>query len=436
MDSAPSWEKPDPVKLRKEAEAKEAKLKRQHEQRLARAEARREKRHLKSDAKKARKLNVQRAAKWTPERKAADREKKLANRKAKQEKKHRKLRSKADRYEAQAKKLWTDAQKMRALADLLDERKEQEDAEKNKLKNEILALEQGPETEDFIPLNAPRKLLAPTPRDSIKDEAQDATDPSSTADAPIDGSEPNEKRSKKEEKKKKRKRQAAEEDNAKGTTADVMNVDGAAEAEAKMDARKEKKKKRKTEHTGDDEKDAEEPREVHKKANKSKKEHTAEETDVPEALNVTESSKDKKKKKKKDKKKADAGEENGDMEVEVTDEASPEKKEKKKKKKDSKEKDTAEMYEVPTPEDKADPSADSGEQWNVSALEGGDQRQQKFLRLLGGKKPNGTSSGDHHAGSTSTKSDIAKMQSDLEHQFDLGMKMKEEGHSRRKGLGA
>ena len=112
-----------------------------------------------------------------------------------------------------------------------------------------------------------------------------------------------------------------------------------------------------------------------------------------------------------------------------------EKKEKRKKdKKGKKDKESAEE-DVPAPTIEAESKTNGGEQWNVSALEGDAKRKQKFLRLLGGGKTNGiTNSG--RTVPPSSKADIAKVQSDLERQFDVGMKMKEEGHSRRKGLGA
>ena len=71
----------------------------------------------------ARKANIGRAAKWNPERKAADKQKKLANRPHKQEKRRKQLRQRADKLEAQSIKMWVEAQKARARADYLDELK-------------------------------------------------------------------------------------------------------------------------------------------------------------------------------------------------------------------------------------------------------------------------------------------------------------------------
>lgn len=79
--------------------------------------------------------------------------------------------------------------------------------------------------------------------------------------------------------------------------------------------------------------------------------------------------------------------------------------------------------------------AAEGEQWNVQALDGGMQRQAKFLKLLGGGKK-GAEGSDASAVASQSKADIAHMQSSLEKQFNNGMKAKEAGLSRRRGLGA
>ena len=75
-----------------------------------------------------------------------------------------------------------------------------------------------------------------------------------------------------------------------------------------------------------------------------------------------------------------------------------------------------------------------GEQWNVQALDGGAQRQAKFLKLLGGGKKGDAANAD--SGAAKSKAEIAKMTSNLEKQFNQGMQAKEAGVSRRRGLGA
>jgi hypothetical protein len=81
------------------------------------------------------------------------------------------------------------------------------------------------------------------------------------------------------------------------------------------------------------------------------------------------------------------------------------------------------------------------EQWNVSALEGGDARQQKFLRLLGAKQGRGVIGGgvggtSSTATATGSKQTIASMQSNLERQYESGMRRKDEPGGRKRGLGA
>ena len=75
----------------------------------------------------------------------------------------------------------------------------------------------------------------------------------------------------------------------------------------------------------------------------------------------------------------------------------------------------------------------SAEQWNTDALTGDEARKEKFLRLLGAGKSNGALS--KHKSNTST-ADISKVQSDLEKQYEAGMKLKHDGGSKRRGLGA
>lgn len=74
---------------------------------------------------------------------------------------------------------------------------------------------------------------------------------------------------------------------------------------------------------------------------------------------------------------------------------------------------------------------DSGEQWNVGGLEGGEARQSKFMRLLGGKK-----GGAAPKAAAKVKADSVKAEAEIQRQFEAGMKAKAEGGERRKGLGA
>jgi hypothetical protein len=75
------------------------------------------------------------------------------------------------------------------------------------------------------------------------------------------------------------------------------------------------------------------------------------------------------------------------------------------------------------------------EQWNPDALTGDETRKAKFLRLLGAGKSNGvTSTSKHKSQADSTA--ISKVQSDLEKQYEAGMKLKHDGGSKRRGIGA
>ncbi|KAI1429434.1 small acidic protein family-domain-containing protein [Xylaria sp. FL1777] len=429
MENEGPWKQLDAGKLLKDAEAKEAKVKRQQEQRLVRAELRREKRHVKSEAKQARKLNVQRAAKWTPERKALDKQKKLANRPHKQERRRKRMRLRADKLEIQARKLWAEAQKARARADVLDKLKEEEDVEKKKVKG-IGHVGQDLETEDYIPLDVPLVTdeHSTTNHAEKKQKREDAKladkaldrimeqelGPSITASGRHISAEAEKKRQRKEEKRAEKRKREAEETQVEAPSTDTVDVAVDTKAEDEIQSPKDKKKKRKVEQSSDDDTEADMPtikKDEKKKKKKDKKEQISEESEVIELADDNEVPTEKSKKKK-------------------------EKKEKKEKreKREKKEKHPTQEY-VPTPIAEGEANTNGGEQWNVSALEGDSKRKQKFLRLLGGGKVNGVANSDQIT-STSSKADIAKVQSDLERQFDVGMKMKQEGHSHRRGLGA
>jgi hypothetical protein len=98
--------------------------------------------------------------------------------------------------------------------------------------------------------------------------------------------------------------------------------------------------------------------------------------------------------------------------------------EKKKKKKDKKAKLEEEPLE-PTP---------VAEQWNPDALTGDAARKEKFLRLLGAKKPGDLTTSSKSKSKSSKVAEVEKMQTDLEQQYKTGMKHKQAG--RKRGLGA
>ncbi|KAK0110812.1 hypothetical protein ONS96_002405 [Cadophora gregata f. sp. sojae] len=75
------------------------------------------------------------------------------------------------------------------------------------------------------------------------------------------------------------------------------------------------------------------------------------------------------------------------------------------------------------------------EQWNPDALTGDAARKDKFLRLLGAGK--GSSKGvEKSQKKKDTGVDIVRIQEELERQFEAGVKMKHDGGSKKRGLGA
>lgn len=78
------------------------------------------------------------------------------------------------------------------------------------------------------------------------------------------------------------------------------------------------------------------------------------------------------------------------------------------------------------------------EQWNPDALTGDDARKSKFMRLLGAGKGKTDGEKKPRAGKDAKKmvEEISKVQSELERQYESGMKMKHDGGGKRRGLGA
>jgi hypothetical protein len=86
--------------------------------------------------------------------------------------------------------------------------------------------------------------------------------------------------------------------------------------------------------------------------------------------------------------------------------------------------------ELPTKESKV------ASQWNPDALTGEAARKDKFLRLLGAGKASAKAPDAMRYKSTAKAVDISKVESELERQYEAGMKMKHDGGGKRKGLGA
>jgi hypothetical protein len=79
----------------------------------------------------------------------------------------------------------------------------------------------------------------------------------------------------------------------------------------------------------------------------------------------------------------------------------------------------------------------NGDKWNPDALNGDAARKDKFLRLLGGSKVNG-SNAEKPAKTVKVKAKLARLvqiENELERQFEAGIRMKHDGQ-RKKGLGA
>ncbi|KAH6672854.1 small acidic protein family-domain-containing protein [Halenospora varia] len=133
---------------------------------------------------------------------------------------------------------------------------------------------------------------------------------------------------------------------------------------------------------------------------------------------------------KKAKKEAEAAEAENDAEKAAKKAAKKEKKSKKEKAPESSKTNGTE----PIPSKPA--LVASAEQWNPDALTGDAARKDKFLRLLGAGKNNVNSSAGTKRGNGSKALDVEKVQSELERQYEMGMKMKHDGGGKRRGLGA
>ncbi|KAK3327562.1 small acidic protein family-domain-containing protein [Cercophora scortea] len=121
--------------------------------------------------------------------------------------------------------------------------------------------------------------------------------------------------------------------------------------------------------------------------------------------------------------------------------AEKEKAEKQKAEKEKAEKEKAEKKSKPTPklpkesthEANPSPSVGLSERWSVNELGGGESRQDKFMRLLGGKKAGAAAT---VGGPARPKLDSNHVAKELEQQFEAGVRMKYELGGQKRGLGA
>ncbi|KAF7956442.1 hypothetical protein EAE96_003783 [Botrytis aclada] len=179
--------------------------------------------------------------------------------------------------------------------------------------------------------------------------------------------------------------------------------------------------------------ESKEERKARKKAEKAAKVVVDESTPaaVPEPIEET-------KEEKKARKKAERAAKSTPIVVkEETPQPEPVTEESKKRKRSKEEKESSKKKKSKPTEEPEEPKIkiekEVAAQWNADALDGDAQRKSKFLRLLGAGKGGAVSGKGVEA---KGKGDIQKVQSELERQYDYGMKMKHDGGGKRRGLGA
>lgn len=77
------------------------------------------------------------------------------------------------------------------------------------------------------------------------------------------------------------------------------------------------------------------------------------------------------------------------------------------------------------------------DRWNIQALDGGKARQNKFLRLMGGKKAGVVETSASSSRKDNKKiAEIKQREEELEKQFNSGMRAKHSSGNGKKGLGS
>ncbi|KAJ2896731.1 hypothetical protein MKZ38_005259 [Zalerion maritima] len=324
----------------------------------------------------------------------------------------------AQRLEELAKKQWYKAQKTREkykLAVENQEKKEDDQEDPERLSDEqLFAVDRLPPWEK----NQDRQDVEIANDPKPKEKSDDST---SSNKRKRNNEEVSEKKSKKN-KKRARKSKSGEE------TVEIVE-----EVTAKYTS---------TEHEPTKSKSESKKSKKSKKEKKDKKKKKSEDVDVqPEATEVTfvETGKavtDKKdKKKRKSKKEKSSGETDGDDLAEDEQRENPKSKKKGKKSSDE---ETLKTVAADKSDGKTKQGTEELERWNVQGLEGGSQRQAKFLKLLGGKKAglNEKALAANAGASSRQILDSKWAEEDLEKQFKAGMKSKEMGGGKKRGLGA
>ncbi|TGO24307.1 hypothetical protein BPAE_0106g00100 [Botrytis paeoniae] len=209
-----------------------------------------------------------------------------------------------------------------------------------------------------------------------------------------------------------------------------MSLNQPEETKEQKKARKKAEKAEK--ETSEAVEESKEERKARKKAEKVAKVVVDEPTPaaVPEPIEET-------KEEKKARKKAEKAAKSTPIVVkEETPQSEPVAEESKKRKRSKEEKESSKKKKKSKPTEKPEEPKVEKEvaaQWNADALDGDAQRKSKFLRLLGAGKGGAVNGKGVEA---KGKGDIQKVQSELERQYDYGMKMKHDGGGKRRGLGA
>lgn len=362
--------------------------------RQQRREVRKAKRQEKAESKKARKSNVKRAAKWAGKRKEQDLEQKGGeeDQPAKSERSHRRLLERAGHLEEQAERLMAEARKARARYEVLEAQRRKGEQQQEEDQEDAPGVDDG----------SGSGLSSGSNSDS-------ASSPAGGDDGKIE--------------------QGNDEEDV--PMADANGKDDSDDSSVEEPPKKSKKSKKKTETIEPEpedeaqpaEKGAKEEKKEKKKSKKSSKVKSEAEDSAPE----TEKSSKKDKKRKRE---ADVPEPTAEAEAEL------EKSSKKKSNKDKNSKSDKVEEKAPATGDRAPPAVADAEQWHVSGLGGGADRQAKFLRLLGGKKAGAAAAGKGSVPSSRPQIDINKATSELEQQFEAGRRMKWEMGGQHKGLGA
>ncbi|KAM0813872.1 putative Small acidic protein family-domain-containing protein [Seiridium cardinale] len=455
-EKSDNWDKVDPVKLAADAERKEAKRVRQLELRAKRAEDRKAKRQAKSEAKRARQANASKAFKWTEERKAEEKLKKLETKPLKEERRFRKMLDRAERLETQARKMMKEAQLARARYAVLKAKRDEAAADSQKAVDEIMA--DTPDNDNYIALEPRVPAIAQEEEQPVDDVAMtNGTDASDDEEQSVDNvampngtdtsGDEDQEADKKKKKKSKKSKEAKEEplhdvtESADATEEPIP--DGTSDKKKKKKSKKSKSEELETEAveeaiiadepTVDGAKDKKEKKKS-KKSKKSKSEDAGDDEVADDDVADSETKAQKKRKREGD---VDAPAADDSTTVEAAAAAEfadgPKEKKQKKSKKAKKSVGDAEANLETKDVEGQETSVDGVEQWNVHALGGGSARQDKFMRLLGAKKAGNAEASSGAAHGVSSQQ-INSIQHDLERQFNAGMKKKDIGGKR--GLGA